>query len=105
MSNTVNMKDILLVGDKVLLKQITPEETSPGGLYIGPAEQVDNIYEVIAVGPGLKDKPMTVKVGDQVVVPLRPMGQAVVINDFNYIVLKEFEIPVIVRKSDEKSDS
>ena len=96
----------ILVGDKVMLKQTTPEEISPGGLYLGKNDRVDNVYEVVAVGPGIPDgrggvRAMTARVGDLVAVPNRPIGQQVTVEDEVYIICKEHELPVILRKAED----
>ena len=57
------------MADNVLLKQKEAEETTLSGIILATAnKEKPAIYEVVAVGPGTKDVPMTVVVGDKVVV-------------------------------------
>jgi chaperonin GroES len=57
------------MADNVLLKQKEAEETTLSGIILATAnKEKPAIYEVVAVGPGTKDVPMTVAVGDKVVV-------------------------------------
>ena len=57
------------LADKVLLKALEAEETTESGLILAAsAQEKPEISEVIAVGPGTEDDPMTVSVGDKVIV-------------------------------------
>ena len=57
------------MADNVLLKAHEEKETAVAGILIASAnKEKPAIYEVVAVGPGTKDVPMTVAVGDKVVV-------------------------------------
>ena len=56
------------LGDRVVLKQMEAEETTKSGLVLpGNAQEKPQQAEVLAVGPGTKDEPMELKVGDIVV--------------------------------------
>lgn len=56
------------LGARVLLKKLEAEEKTQGGLILtSQAKTEPQVAEVIEVGPGTKDEPMTVKVGDKVV--------------------------------------
>ena len=53
----------------VLVEEQKPEETVKSGIIIAEAEghkKKHPIGKVVAVGPGTKDSPMTIKVGDEV---------------------------------------
>ena len=56
------------LGDRVVIKKVEAEEKTQGGLILaGSAKEQPSVAEVVAVGPGNKDEPMEVKVGEKVV--------------------------------------
>ena len=56
------------LGSRVLIKKVEAEEKSEGGIILtSSAKEKPQIAEVVAIGPGTKDEPMQVKVGDKVV--------------------------------------
>lgn len=56
------------LGDRVVIKKVEAEEKTQGGLILtGSAKEQPQVAEVVAVGPGTKDEPMEVKVGEKVV--------------------------------------
>ncbi|MBE6741383.1 MAG: co-chaperone GroES [Ruminococcaceae bacterium] len=57
------------LADRVLLKAVDAQETTESGLILAAsAQEKPEISEVIAVGPGTEKNPMTVKVGDKVII-------------------------------------
>lgn len=65
MAKSVGIKPL---GSRVLIKKVEAEEKSQGGIILtSSAKEKPQIAEVVAVGPGTKDEPMEVKVGDKVV--------------------------------------
>ena len=57
------------LADKVLLSQVEAEETTASGLFIAAsAQEKPEFMNVMAVGPGTEEDPMTVKVGDKVII-------------------------------------
>lgn len=55
------------LGDKLVIKKMEAEEKTASGIVLpGQAKEHPQIAEVVAVGPGTKDEPMEVKVGDKV---------------------------------------
>ena len=57
------------LADRVLLKPLEAEETTAGGLILAAsAQEKPEMSEVVAVGPGTEENPMTVKVGDKVII-------------------------------------
>lgn len=57
------------LADRVLLKSLEAEETTAGGLILAAsAQEKPEMSEVVAVGPGTDEHPMTVKVGDKVII-------------------------------------
>lgn len=54
-------------GDRVLVEVAEAEEKTAGGIIIpDSAKEKPQKGVIVAVGPGKKDEPMTVKVGDKV---------------------------------------
>ena len=65
------------LSDKVVTRMTQAEETTKSGIILtAAAKEKPSVAEVVAVGPGAYDKngnliPMTVKVGDKVLVAVR----------------------------------
>lgn len=56
------------LGARVVIKKMQAEEKTEGGLLLsGSAKEKPQQAEVLAVGPGTKDEPMELKVGDVVI--------------------------------------
>ena len=56
------------LGDRVVIKKVEAEEKTVGGLILtSSAKEMPQMAEVMAVGPGTKDEPMELKVGDRVI--------------------------------------
>ena len=56
------------LGDRVVIKKAEAEEKTVGGLILtSAAKEMPHMAEVVAVGPGTKDEPMELKVGDKVI--------------------------------------
>ncbi|MBQ8980522.1 MAG: co-chaperone GroES, partial [Eubacterium sp.] len=57
------------LADRVLLKALEAEETTESGLILAAsAQEKPEMSEVVAVGPGTEEHPMTVKAGDKVII-------------------------------------
>jgi len=57
------------LADKVLLKSVEAEETTASGLFIAASAQEKPEFMLVeAVGPGTEENPMTVKIGDKVII-------------------------------------
>ena len=57
------------LADRVLFKALEAEETTESGLILAAsAQEKPEMSEVVAVGPGTDENPMTVKVGDKVII-------------------------------------
>ena len=56
------------LGDRVVVKPLSEEDSkTPSGIYIpDTAKEKPQKGNIVAVGPGTKDNPVTVKVGDVV---------------------------------------
>lgn len=56
------------LGARVVIKKMEAEEKTEGGLLLsGSAKEKPQQAEVLAVGPGTKEEPMELKVGDKVI--------------------------------------
>ena len=57
------------LADRVLLKSVEAEETTKSGIILAAsAQEKPEMSEVVAVGPGTEENPMTVKAGDKVII-------------------------------------
>ena len=57
------------LADRVLLKPCEAEEKTQSGLILAAsAQEKPEMSEVVAVGPGTEEHPMTVAVGDKVII-------------------------------------
>ena len=84
------------LADKVLLKSLEAEETSQGGLILAAsAQEKPEMSEVIAVGPGTEENPMTVKVGDKVIIG-KYSGTEVKLDGVEYTITSVKEILAVV---------
>ncbi|HZK07527.1 MAG TPA: co-chaperone GroES [Bacteroidales bacterium] len=84
------------LADRVLIEPSLAEEKTAGGLIIpDTAKEKPQRGTVQAVGPGKKDEPMTVKVGD-VVLYGKYAGTEITINNTNYLIMRESDVVAIV---------
>ncbi len=87
---------LIPLSDNVLLKSIMEEETTASGIILATATKEKSIVsEVVAVGPGTEDHPMTVKVGDKVVVG-KYAGQELKLDGEDYSMVKIADILAVV---------
>ena len=84
------------LADRVLI-QPTEAETKPAsGLYIpDTAKEKPSEGKVLAVGPGKKDEPMEVEVGDEVIYG-KYSGTEVTVDDVKYLIVKQSDILAIL---------
>jgi chaperonin GroES len=76
---------------KVKIKPLTA-----GGIIIpDTAKEKPQKGTVVAVGPGKKDEPMTVKPGDEVLYG-KYSGTEITIDGVNYLIMRESDIVAIV---------
>lgn len=91
--NKVNIKPL---SDRVLVEPHPAEKTTASGLIIpDSAKEKQQKGTVIAVGNGLKDEPMTVKVGDTVLYG-KYAGSELVVDGIDYLIMRESDILAIV---------
>ena len=56
------------LGSRVVIKKLEAEEKTQGGIILtSSAKEAPQMAEVVAAGPGTKDEPMELKVGDIVI--------------------------------------
>lgn len=85
------------LGDRVVVKPITEEEVTKGGIILpDTAKERPQRGEIIAVGPGRLDEngkhiPMEVKKGDKVIYA-KYAGTEIKEDDEEYLILRESDI-------------
>ncbi len=91
-----NIQHMKPTSDRVVIKSAPAEEKTSGGIIIpDTAKEKPQRGEVIAVGPGKKDNPMTVSVGDTVLYG-KYAGQEVTIDGNDYLIMREDDILVVI---------
>ena len=84
------------LADRVLIEPKEAETKTAAGLYIpDTAKEKPQQVVVIAAGPGKKDEPMEVKVGDQVLYG-KYAGTEVTVEDKKYLIVKQSDILAIL---------
>ena len=84
------------LADRVLVEPAAAEEKTAGGIIIpDTAKEKPQKGTVVAVGPGKKDEPMTVKIGDSVLYG-KYAGTEITIDGLNYLIMRESDIVAIV---------
>ena len=84
------------LADRVLIQPKEAETKTASGLYIpDTAKEKPSEGKVLAVGPGKKDEPMEVKVGDKVIYG-KYSGTEVTVDDVKYLIVKQSDILAIL---------
>lgn len=84
------------LGDRVLVKPLAAEEVTAGGIIIpDTAKEKPLKGQVIAVGKGIDDKALTVKVDDTVLYG-KFVGTEVELEGTDYLIIQESEILAII---------
>ena len=89
------------LSNRVVLKNLEAEETTKGGIILAAAaKEKPQVAEVVAVGVGETNNegkliPMTVKVGDKVIIS-KYSGTEVKLDGEEYVIVKENDILAIV---------
>lgn len=91
---------LLPLGDRIVLKPISAEETTQSGIVLpGQSKEKTQQAEIIAVGPGGvidgNDVQMQVEVGQKVVYA-KFAGTTIELNDEEYIIVKQSDLLAIV---------
>ena len=82
--------------DRVIVKPAKAEEKSAGGIIIpDTAKEKPQRGTVVAAGPGKKDEPVTVKVGDTVLYG-KYSGTEIQIEGDDLLIMRESDILAIV---------
>ena len=84
------------LADRVLVEPKEAETKTASGLYIpDTAKEKPQEGKVIAAGPGKKDEPMEVKVGDEVIYG-KYAGTKVTVEGKKYLIVKQSDILAIL---------
>jgi chaperonin GroES len=90
---SVNVKPL---ADRVLVEAAPAEEKTAFGIIIpDTAKEKPQNGKVVAVGPGKKDEPMTVKVGDSILYG-KYSGTELNVDGKEYLIMREADIYAIV---------
>ena len=84
------------LADRVLIEPKEAETKTASGIFIpDTAKEKPQQGKVIAVGPGKKDEPMEVKVGEEVLYG-KYAGTEVTVEDKKYLIVKQSDILAIL---------
>ena len=84
------------LADRVLVEAAAAEDKTAGGIIIpDTAKEKPQKGTVVAVGPGKKDEPMTVQVGDSVLYG-KYAGSEITIDGENYLIMRESDIVAVI---------
>ena len=84
------------LADRVLVQPSTPETVTKGGIIIpNTAKEKPQKGIVVAAGPGKKDEPVTVKVGDSVLYG-KYAGTEITVDGQEYLIMREADIFAIL---------
>lgn len=84
------------LADRVIVEPAPAEETTKGGIIIpDTAKEKPQRGTVVAVGPGKKDEPTTVKAGDTVLYG-KYSGTEIQFEGNDYLIMRESDILAIV---------
>ena len=84
------------LADRVLIEPAAAEEKTASGIFIpDTAKEKPQKGKVIAVGPGKKDDPTTVKSGDSVLYG-KYSGTEITVDGKEYMIMRESDILAII---------
>ena len=84
------------LADRVVIEPQEAQTKTASGLYIpDTAKEKPQQGTIVAAGPGKKDEPMEVKVGD-VVLYGKYAGTEVTVDDRKYLIVKQSDILAII---------
>src|SRR5918998_77094 len=82
--------------DRVIVKPAKAEEKTAGGIIIpDTAKEKPQRGTVVAAGPGKKDEPVTVKIGDTVLYG-KYGGTEISVENGEYLIMRESDILAII---------
>jgi len=84
------------LADRVVIEPQEAQTKTASGLYIpDTAKEKPQQGTIVAAGPGKKDEPMEVKVGDMVLYG-KYAGTEVTVDDKKYLIVKQSDILAII---------
>lgn len=84
------------LADRVLIQPSAAEQKTAGGIIIpDTAKEKPQRGTVVAIGPGKKDEPMTVNVGDLVLYG-KYSGTEITIEGHDYLIMRESDIVAVI---------
>jgi chaperonin GroES len=84
------------LADRVVVEPAPAEEKTAGGIIIpDTAKEKPQRGKVVAVGPGKKDEPTTVKVGDAVLYG-KYSGTEITIDGKDYLIMRESDLYAVI---------
>ena len=88
--------NIKLLADRVLIEPLEAETKTASGIIIpDSAKEKPQKGNVVAVGPGTKENPVTVKVGNEVLYG-KNSGTELKLENNDYLIMRESDILAIV---------
>ena len=89
-------QSIIPLHDRIVIKPAPSEDISAGGIFIpSTAKEKPSKGEIVAVGKGLKDAPLSVKVGDTVHYG-KHAGVEIDAFGGKSLIMKEFDVLAII---------
>ena len=84
------------LADRVIIEPAAAEQKTSGGIIIpDTAKEKPQKGVVVAVGPGKKDEPLTVKVGDKVLYG-KYAGTEISYDNNDYLIMREDDIVAVI---------
>jgi chaperonin GroES len=84
------------LGTRVIIEPLVAEEKTQGGIIIpDSAKEKPQSGKVVAVGPGSKDEPMEVKVGD-IVLYGKYSGTEINYENDDYLIMSQSDILAVI---------
>lgn len=85
-----------VLGSRIIVKPDPAPEKTSGGVHIPDTAKERPIKgEIVSVGPGTKDDPMTAQIGDKILYG-RYVGTEVTLEGGEYLIMLESDILVIL---------
>ena len=85
------------LADRIVIEPAEAEQKTAGGIIIpDTAKEKPQKGTVVAVGPGKKDEPMTLKVGDTVLYG-KYSGTEITLDTNHYLIMKESDVYAIIK--------
>ena len=84
------------LADRVIIEPAAAEEKTAGGIIIpDTAKEKPQKGTVVAVGPGTKDNPITLKAGDTVLYG-KYSGTEISFDEKDYLIMRESDVVAII---------